>query len=468
MRRFWRRLDRVLRTSSMRLALRYALLQVLLLALAFGVLLSFANRYVAEQLIAGLVSESDVLAALPQEQLILRLHVLSQDTSGMTRDSRHVLLLNAQGVKQAGDMLAWPPGLQENGHVQPVMAQIADGDDPAEHENTPVLARGISLSDGSRFVVAQERGASEDMRDSVFSVAALVLALSGLLSLALGLALGWQWLKRIETIERTAGAIAAGDLSQRVQMRGQGDEFDLLAAHLNTMLARIEVAIKAMREVSDNVAHDLRQPLTRMKARIEVALGQSRDAASYREVLQSTALDADELKRAFDAMLSIARLESGGEILHPEVFDLSVLVASMSELYAAQAEDAGRDFSISLQPGLRVMGEPALVARALANLLDNAFAYTASKVAIVVALESSAQDAVLAVRDGGAGLSDAEKQRFVERFARGDAARSQQGHGLGLTLARAVAHAHGGQLLLEDAPEGGLSVSLRIPLVISV
>lgn len=452
----------------MRLALRYALLQVLLLALAFGALLSFANRYVADQLVAGLVSESDALAALPQAQLILRLNVLSQDTVDMTRDSRHVLLLNAQGIKQAGDMLAWPLGLQENGHVQPVMAQIADGDDPAEHENTSVLARGISLPDGSRFVLAQERGASEDMRDTVFSAAAFVLALSALLSLLLGLALGWQWLKRIETIECTARAIAAGDLSQRVQVHGQGDEFDLLAAHLNAMLARIEAAIKAMREVSDNVAHDLRQPLTRMKTRIEVALGQSRDAASYREVLQSTALDADELIRAFDAMLSIARLESGGEILHPEVFDLSALVESMAELYAAQAEDAGRDFSISLQPGLRVTGEPALVARALANVLDNAFAYTASEVPIVVALESSGQDAVLAVRDGGAGLSDAEKQRLVERFARGDAARSQQGNGLGLTLARAVAHAHGGKMLLEDAPEGGLSVSLRIPLVISV
>ena len=454
------RLRQLLRTSAMRLALRYAILQTLLLAVALVVLLAFANRYVAAQLEAGLASEVGALAALPTDTLAQRLDTLA-DTPG----ARHYLLLDAQGRRLAGDLVAWPDGLATNGRAARVRAHVDEHDEPGHSERLDLVARGSVLAGGARLVVAQEPGASEDLRETVFAAAGLVLVLAAALSLGFGFALGRRWLARIDAINRTAGAIAGGDLTQRVAGHGQGDEFDLLAGHLNHMLERIEAAVAGMRAVSDNVAHDLRRPLARLKTRIEVLLEHPRAADDYRAALQQTVADADELMRTFDALLSIARLEAGGEIVAPQPFDLAALARDVADLYAAEAEDAGRPFHIELGDAAQATGDARLVAQALANLLDNAFHYTAPDVPVEVRLTRDGDRARLAVVDHGAGLSDADKTRLVARFARGDAARSRPGSGLGLALAAAAARAHGGALALRDTPGGGLDAGLVLPLL---
>jgi signal transduction histidine kinase len=315
------------------------------------------------------------------------------------------------------------------------------------------------------LLVAQAPGALEELRETVLGIAAALLGVSALLALALGVSLGRQWLARIEAINQTAGKIAAGDLSQRVETSGRKDEFDLLAAHLNAMLARIEAAVAGMRDVSDNVAHDLRKPLARLQTRIEVVLAQPREADDYRTALAQTAADAGELMRTFDALLSIARLEAGSDIASPERFDLAEQVRQVTELYDAEAEDAGRPFSVELAEGLSVSGQPALLAQALANLLDNAFKYTPPAAAVRVSLKCVDNHVELAVIDHGSGIAAAERSRMTQRFARGDSARTQPGSGLGLALVEAIAHAHGGSLALADTPGGGLSVRLTLPLV---
>lgn len=453
------RLARLTRTTAMRLALRYALMQVLLLALALAVLLSLANRYIARELEAGLASETAALAALPQATLIQRLDALAGHGG-----ARHYLLLDARGAVLAGDVVAWPEALPVDAHAHRVEARVYEADGPGHTESLPLVARGVALAGGARLLVAQEPGAAEDLRDAVFAAAGGVLALSGLLSLLLGLALGWQWLARIEAVNCIAGAIAKGDLSRRVETRGHGDEFDLLAEHLNHMLARIEAAVAGMREVSDNVAHDLRKPLARLKTRIEVVLAQPRAAEAYRAALMETAADADELMQNFDALLSIARLEAGGDIPASRVFDLTDTARAVAELYADEAADIGRPFGMDFAPCIAVAGEPSLLSQALANLLDNAFKYTPADAAVSVRLRHDGRVARLTVIDAGPGIGEADQARLVERFARGDAARSQPGSGLGLALVRAVARAHGGTLELADAPGGGLAVTLILPL----
>ncbi len=453
------RTARLLRTSAIRLSLRYALLQILMLAAALVALLGFANRYVGAQLEAGLASEAGTLAALSPAALARRIDALT-DAHG----PRHYLLQDARGNILAGDLTEWPAALPPDGRAHRVLGLVLDPEEPGHAERLSLLARGSALAGGARLVVAQEPGTAEDLRDYVFAAAGVVLALSGVLSMVLGFALGRQWLTRIEAISRTAGAIAGGDLSRRVETHGQGDEFDLLAGHLNHMLERIEAAVAGMRDVSDNVAHDLRRPLARLKTRIEVLLEAPRTAEDYRAALQQSVADADELMRTFDALLSIARLESGGEMLAPEIFDLAVIARDVAELYAAEAEDAGRPFAVKLVDETRMSGDARLVAQALANLLDNAFKYTSSDVPIEVRLTHEGARARLAVVDHGAGLADAEKERLVARFARGDDARSQPGSGLGLALAAAVAHAHGGTLDLRDTPAGGLDAGLVLPL----
>jgi signal transduction histidine kinase len=454
-----RHLLRLLDTSAIRLSLRYALLQILVLAIAIAVLLWLADRYVTAQIEGGLVAEADTLAALPLSQIARRIETLA-DASG----PRHYLMLDAHGQRLAGDVAHWPAGLAPDGRVRLIEAEVIDPEEAGETETLGLLARASVLPGGARLIVAQETAAAEDLRDYVLAASGVVLALSGLLSLLLGLTLGRQWLARIEAINRTAGAIAAGDLTQRVATQGRGDEFDLLAGHLNHMLARIEAAVAGMREVSDNVAHDLRKPLARLKTRIEVLLTQPRAVEEYRAALAQTAADADELMRTFDALLSIARLEAGGAIPAPQPFDLAEVARGVSELYAAEAEDSGRPFRVDSTGEARINGDARLVAQALANLLDNAFKYTAPQVPVEVRLLRQGPQWCLEVIDHGAGLDDPDKARLLKRFARGDAARSQPGSGLGLALAAAIARAHGGSLTLRDTPGGGLTAVLCLPV----
>jgi signal transduction histidine kinase len=453
-----------MRTSAIRLALRYALLQVLVLAVALASLFWVVNRYVDEQITVSLATEVAALKSLPTAMRMNRVEALAA-THSQARGARHYLLLDSQGRRLAGGIKAWPGWLKPDGIVSEGIISVPEpGDTHDDHEVRTLPAIGVTLADGSRLLIAQDPGAAEDLREVALIAAVAVLALTASLAIVLGLALGWQWLRRISAIDRTASRIAAGDLSQRVEAGGRGDEFDLLAGHLNSMLERIEQAVAGMREVSDNVAHDLRRPLARLKTRIDVLLTQPRTADDYRTALAQTAQDADELMQTFDALLSIARLEAGSEIATPERFDLAASVRTVAELYADEAEEAARPFTMDLPDTLMVRGQPALFSQALANLLDNAFNYTAADSGITVRLVSTAHQAVLEVIDHGPGLVADARARMTERFARGDAARSTPGSGLGLALVKAILHAHGGELELDDTPGGGLTVRLRLPI----
>lgn len=458
------RLRQLARTSAIRLALRYALLQVVVLAIALAALFWVVNRYVDQQIAESLTSELATLKSLPAPALATRVAALS-DTRSRTRGARHYRLEDAKGQLLAGNVSHWPGWLTADGALWQGELTVTERDDPRDdNESTLLPAVGTMLADGGRLLIAQDTGAAEDLHEVALIAAVIVLALTASFAVLLGLALGLQWLKRIDAINRTAGRIAAGDLTQRVNTTERGDEFDLLAGHLNTMLERIEHAVAGMREVSDNVAHDLRKPLSRLKTRAEVVLNKPRDIAAYREALAQTITDSDELMRTFDALLSIARLEAGSELSGRETIDLAELTRDVAGLYADEAEDMARPFQLELAAGIRVSGSRALFAQALANLLDNAFKYTAPEVALEVHLEREGSHALLTVRDHGNGIPPGEHVRMIARFARGDAARNQSGNGLGLALVKAVMHAHGGELELIDTPGGGLTARLTLPL----
>lgn len=458
------RVRQLARTSAIRLALRYALLQVVVLAIALAALFWVVNRYVDQQIAESLTSELATLKSLPASALAARVAALA-DTRSRTRGARHYRLEDAHGQILAGNVSRWPAGLTANGVLWQGKLRVTERDDPHDDDESASLpAVGTMLANGGRLLIAQDTGAAEDLHEVALVAAVIVLALTASLAVLLGLSLGWQWLKRIDAINRTAGRIAAGDLTQRVQTTDRGDEFDLLARHLNTMLERIEDAVAGMREVSDNVAHDLRKPLSRLKTRAEVVLNKPRDVTAYREALTQTVSDADELMRTFDALLSIARLEAGSELSGRETIDLAELTRDVAGLYADEAEDIARPFQLKLEAGIQVSGSHALLAQALANLLDNAFKYSAPEVALDVQLERVGSHARLTVRDHGTGIPPGEHGRMIGRFVRGDTARSQSGSGLGLALVNAVMHAHGGKLELGDTPGGGLTAQLTLPL----
>lgn len=456
------RLWALLRTTAMRLALRHAALVVLALAAMLAALFVVLDHYTTNQIDSALMGEARALAALPAEHRAQSVALLTR-----LRDEarlRHYLLEDAAGRRLAGNLSRWPDALPADGQVRRVEL-VLPHDEEHDHDakaRLPVI--GLDLPDGARLLIAQTPGELEDLRELAFGLAAAMLGLAALLALIMGISLGRQWLVRIDAINAVAGRIAAGDLSQRVPSKGQGDEFDLLAGHLNAMLARIEAAVAGMREVSDNVAHDLRRPLTRMKTRIEVALRQPRDADAYRAVLEDVLQDSEELLATFEALLTIARLEAGSELVNNETFDLAAAVRDVAELYSAEMDDAARPFAVSANDAVWVAGSRALIAQALANLLDNALKYSPAGQPVEIELRQATDRAGVFVIDHGPGLPDAEKIRLVGRFARGDAARSTPGSGLGLALVAAIAHAHGGTLELSDTPAGGLTVGLNLPL----
>jgi signal transduction histidine kinase len=283
---------------------------------------------------------------------------------------------------------------------------------------------------------------------------------------------------RIEAVTDTSRRIMAGDLSRRIPLSGSGDELDRLAEGLNAMLARIEELLAALREVSDNIAHDLKTPLNRLRNRAEAAL-RSSDTAAHREGLARTIEEADELIKTFNSLLLIARLEARAAAESMAPVDLADVVNDVADLYEPAAEEAGLRLAVSAQPGLSAVANRELISQAVANLVDNAIKYSAAAVPVPagaapapaamsppeigVALARVGDSIEITVADRGPGISPVDRERALQRFVRLEKSRSRPGAGLGLSLVAAVARMHGGSVRLEDnAP--GLRAVLSIPV----
>ena len=275
-------------------------------------------------------------------------------------------------------------------------------------------------------------------------------------------------LGRIDAINTSAQGIMAGDLTQRLPVSGSGDELDRLALGLNEMLARIAELMQGLREVSDNIAHDLRTPLTRLRNHAEEALAFGGDAAAYRATLERTIEESDALIKIFNALLLIARAEAGGDVGTPQTFDVGEAARSVAELYEPIAEEEGVALKVDAESGLLIRGNRELIGQTIANLVDNALKYGAlgeapgSKPEVVIAARRDNGLVDLTVSDRGSGIAAGDRARVLERFVRLEGSRSRPGSGLGLSLAAAVARMHGGGVVLEDN-EPGLRVRITLP-----
>ena len=278
-------------------------------------------------------------------------------------------------------------------------------------------------------------------------------------------------LKRIDDMNTSAHGIMAGDLTRRLPVSGSGDELDRLAEGLNEMLGRISELMEGLQEVSDNIAHDLRTPLTRLRNHAEAALAFGGDAATYRQALEKTIEESDQLIRIFNALLLIARAEAGGDLGPLQPFDVGEAARSVAELYEPIAEEEGVELTVRAEDGLNVRGNRELIGQAIANLVDNALKYGApqkgvgdaeAKPDVAITARRAGRSVVLTVADRGPGIAPADRARVLDRFVRLEGSRSRPGSGLGLSLAAAVARMHGGTVDLEDN-QPGLRVRLTLP-----
>ncbi len=327
-------------------------------------------------------------------------------------------------------------------------------------EDHEALLLDIALPDGARLLLGRDVEDLDEMEEGIREVSVWALPTLLILGIVGGALMSRAIGRRIEAVGGAARRVMEGDLSQRVPVRGTGDDFDRLSETLNLMLARIETSVESVRRVSDSVAHELRTPLTRLQAELNAlqAAAPGRRAA----LIESAAEEANRLARMFDAVLRISRIEAQRHQPEMRRVDLSALLEDAADYHAPQAEERGLAMDIRIGPGLEVVGDRDLIFQAVSNLLDNAIKFTPSGGRIALSASREEDGVRLRVADTGPGIPAEQRERVIERFFRAPEAEAVPGFGLGLSLVAAVAKLHGAPLRLGDAGPG-LAVEWTLP-----
>ena len=337
-----------------------------------------------------------------------------------------------------------------------------EGRAPPPPNSGYAVVRSVELSNGMRLVVG--RDVVERRGFSAIIVQSFLLGVLGIIvfSIIAGGVTAQRVLRRIDTIRDTATKIMSGNLSERVPVTRRNDEFDGLATNLNAMLDRIEQLLQGLKEVTDNVAHDLKTPLTRLRNQAESALRPGASDETRQQALETTIAESDRLIQTFNALLMIARAEAGAPSGALSDIDVSAIVADVAELYGPVAEDEGIVVETRIADGVHLHANRELIGQAMVNLLENAVKYARpegdGQGRITVGLRRAGDRVLIEVADNGPGIPEADRKRVIERFVRLEKSRSEAGSGLGLSLVSAVAKLHGGAFRVEDNAPGVLAV----------
>jgi signal transduction histidine kinase len=321
---------------------------------------------------------------------------------------------------------------------------------------------GIDLSSSERLLVAADADWIERIDRTVITVFGIAFAAACALGLTGALFLARDLRRRLQAISRTAEAIIGGNVRMRMPIGARRDEFDNLALTLNRMLDRIEGLLENLRQVSSDVAHDLRTPLARLRTRLEEGALKSAKNECTAAVIEDSINQVDEVLSLFAAILRIAEVEAGETRRYFKSVDLSGLLTELAESYAPAIEDGGRTLLSSIASGVAVEGDRELLAQAIINLVENAQRHTPPGSSVRLSLTSSATTVFVQVTDDGPGVPAAELASITKRFSRVEASRSTAGYGLGLNLVRAIAKLHDGRLVLKNV-HPGLSAIIELP-----
>jgi len=323
-------------------------------------------------------------------------------------------------------------------------------------------ARRFRLVGGFHLLVGRDLHDLEMSKRAIAKTLSSSLAVAAVLALIGGLTMTRSLIRRIEAINQTSNEIMNGDLSRRIPTNHTGDDFDQLSENLNHMLDRIEMLMEGVRRVSDNIAHDLRTPLARLRNHLDEVLKQNTKSGGDTECIEQAVQEADELLSTFNALLRIARIEYENRVEHFTFVELGDLVHNVVELYEPLIEEKGQQLDVYLSPGTQVHVDQELLSQAIANLLDNAIKYTPRNGCIEIHVTSNQSQVQLVIADSGPGISLAERSKVFQRFYRLESSRSSPGNGLGLSLVYAVTSLHNLDLKLESN-NPGLRVILNFP-----
>ena len=460
-----RRLRALMRMTAVRLSAVYlalfavfaVILVVYVTATAGGILQSQSHETITEEIgELGRIYQSGGIVGL----------VRAIERRSRQPGASLYLVTDATGRILAGNVESLEPGvLDASGFTEKAFGYERFTDD-ADDRYHLALAEIISLPNGMRVLVGRDQSEQERFRFIVQRALILALALMGAGALFAWFVVGRRALRRLDGMSAASARILAGDLGERLPVTGDEDEFDRLSANLNTLLARVALLQEGLRQVSDNIAHDLKTPLTRLRNRAEGALADAAAGGDPRAALESNIAEADQMIRTFDALLMISRVEAGFHPAEKDATDVARIVADVAELYEPLAEDAGGRLVVEVAGPVEAHVSRELISQALSNLIDNALKYAprgGAETVVTVGLQRKGDRCILSVADNGPGIPEDKRGRVLERFYRLDDSRTKPGSGLGLSLVQAIAQLHGGQVLLEDAAPG-LRVSIDMPL----
>jgi signal transduction histidine kinase len=464
---------KLIRTTAFRLTLVYLFLFALFAAFLLGFFAWNTRHLITEQITTTVNAETGEVSDIFGRRGLRGL-VLTIENRALRPGANLYLVTTPAGQAIAGNVGSLSPGVMATTGWSETAYRRLDDQDTGNHF---ALVKVTELSSGFRLLIGRDL----EERRRLFGIVAKAAQFSLLVVIVLGLGGGIfvarRVLHRIDAMTGTTQRIMAGDLSGRLPVGRSGDELDRLAGNLNAMLERIEALMMGLKEVSDNIAHDLKTPLTRLRNRAEEALAKSRTETEYRSALERTIEESDGLIRTFNALLMIARAESGQARGNMDDFDVADVARGIHELYEPLAEDDGMTLQVKVETA-PIHGNRELISQALANLVENAIKYGKPIVAtlpsaagqtaetehkeILIEAKRVGDRVLLSVTDHGPGIPAADRRHAVERFVRLEASRTQPGSGLGLSLASAVATLHGGDLRLDDA-HPGLIATLSLP-----
>lgn len=434
----------LLRATSFRLALLQTVIFVIASVVAATGAVTVVRRDELQAVNAEITAASDDLRAIYAKG---GLSALQSTIAARQRDPSiwEYRVGDQRGRRLAGDL----PDMGRSGWFT---SRIVEGDKP-NGDSEVVRAFAIRLATGLQLTTGEDLGERERADDAIMILVAAAAAAAAALSLILAAALGHRELRRIEEMSRVMERFGAGDLEARVRSGRSGStDFDELTDGLNQMLQRTSRLMSGMRQVTADIAHDLRRPLARHKLEVDRALRGPVSLDAYRAALKTAGEEVDEVLRTFQSLLHIAELEAGAPGLELVSVDLADVASRVVQAFGASAEANGRSIALEIAGRPRIASEPRLLAQMLANLVENALTHTPRGTHVLVEVDATKPQ--LVVVDDGPGVPSDKLGYIFERFVRLDASRSATGNGLGLALSTAVATLSGGSLRAENAAPG--------------
>ena len=453
------KIKKLLHTTAVRLSLKYSLLYILILAAAFLTLYWFITGFVQDQMRVNLTKESAKVCSIYDKGgfKALKSYMLSHEQF-KGEDHKYYLLVDKNGQIIAGDLKKWPSGVKVGKPVKNVwvaekniVGKVDDGDG-----FWPMVA--VQLKNGSKILIAQGIKGTEDLRETLFTIMAVIFALIVILMLTLGLSLGKSMLQHTNNIENACKSIIGGDLSKRISISDKNDEFDTISKHINGMLDELERFITQSKETSNSIAHDLRTPLNRIRNKLEMIL--LKGEQNTFESLENIINDIDKMTKMINSLLEISQIETGALRKNWNRIDISKEISNAADFYRPFAEEKGIEMTLKTDENLFVFGNRQLLSQSVINILDNAVKYTQKGGKINVSTKKIDDFITISICDNGQGVKSEYYDKITRKFFRLDESRTLEGNGLGLSLVKAAADLHKAKLTFKEN-KPGLCVILK-------